>query len=161
MSLPRIVRNSVVSAAFAGLVLFLASCATPVTVATVPEDLSPAQLFQRAQDEINQDNWENARAYVMAFKERFPDEKVKDLEADYLLAQLLMKEDRPEEALAAFKTLLARFDEPDAQYYPQWVKILCVKLIHKLEVQLAPPATPAPAAPAPSESPVPAATPAS
>lgn len=170
-------------ATLAVIALLFTACATQITIAEVPADLSPAQLFQRAQDCLNRDEFDNARVYVKAFKERFPEEKVKDLEADYLLAQLLVKENKPAEALEAFKALSARYQEAEAGSYPQWVKILADKLVAKLEKQLTPPSpaaapvaspaataapqataqpadTPAPAtaAPASEATPVPAAT---
>jgi len=118
------------------LLLGLTACTTQISLVDVPEGLSPEQLFQKAQDALNLSEYDNARTFIYAFKDRYPDEKIKDLEADYLLAQISYKQGKLPEALAQYQALLARYDSDDAASYPQWPKILCIKLISKLEAKV-------------------------
>lgn len=113
----------------AALALMIAGCAsTPVVV---PDDLSPAELFQRAQEAAEQGQWEAARLHYNAFLERFPDERDAGAEAEYELAFLLYKEGRYEEARDAFNALIARYDTERG--LPDWPLVLSGRILEIMD----------------------------
>lgn len=142
--------------------LFLAfgtACVTVVHEEEIASDLTPAKFFQRAQEFVDQEQWEAALTYIKVFKERFPNDTARQIEAEYLLAQIDYKKDDLDAARAKYQAILDRYSQSDAASLPPQFKILSQKLIERIDAKkaakLAPFGTPSPT---PSVTPAPTAT---
>jgi len=145
----------VVVALFTTLVFACAS--SEKDPAKVPADLTSAKLFQSAQDAIRNEDYESANMYFNLIKNRFPNDDVIVLEANYNLAMVATKKERWDVALSGFKGVVAAYDNPEkkAKLPPQFLA-LSKKLIEDVSEKLKKQAkAPAPTASAsPSSAPV-------
>ena len=113
----------------AALVMF--SCATGPTV--VPENLSPAELIQRAQEASDRNRYEVSLQYYQAIIERFPFDIDNIIAAEYEIAFIHYKQKQYEIAKAEFSDLLERYNTPDEALLPPSFKILSLKIMEKIE----------------------------
>jgi outer membrane protein assembly factor BamD (BamD/ComL family) len=118
------------------LVCFIFSgCKSPPPV--IPEDLSQPEIFQRAQEQADNNRWDNALSYYEAFLERFPDDLPNVLAARYEIAFIQYKKEQYVESKKLFSELLETyktFDNPLA--VPQWPKVLAEKLVKKIDEKI-------------------------
>ena len=144
-----------------GAALVLVSCASTANL-DIPADLSPAKFFQTTQELVDKEQWDAASQYLNEFKKRYQDSQdvaIQDklLEGEYLTAQILYKRGKLAEARDAYAALLQKYDgvPEKASSPPQWIRILCTKMIDTITKKLAPkPLVPGPgASPAPGSSP--------
>ena len=119
--------------------LFLATLVTLVFLACqstpdeIPEDLSKAQMFQRAQEEVDRGDYEDALRYYREFIRRNPDDRGSVMEAEYEIAYIAYKQEEYDVAQERFETMLAQYEADEAQTLPKWPRVLAVKLIEKIE----------------------------
>lgn len=100
--------------------LVLAGCATVPT--EVPEDLSPAELLQRAQEFADESNYQAALAYNQAILDRFPEDRVSFITAQYHKGLFLQRSGEFDLAREQYELILTRFQaETDL---PNWIKVL-------------------------------------
>lgn len=110
-------------------VVALAACQTVPT--EIDEDLTQAELIQRAQEAVDQENWEAAIAYYEAIAERFPDDRTAVATARYEIAFIEYKRGNVQVAEAGFQELLAMYDFQGNQL-PAWPRVLANKLLEDI-----------------------------
>lgn len=113
--------------------VFAVSCASAPQPA--PENLSVAELIQRAQDAYDRDNFEQAVVFYQAIRERFPTDQSAQCAADYEIAFIRYKQKRLDEAREGFRALLARYQGPDAALLPSHYRVLGEKILAKIELE--------------------------
>lgn len=117
--------------AVAALLLTTACQSTPQEI---PEDLSKQEFFQRAQENMDELNWDSAMVYLEEFKVRFPDDQANIAAADYQISLIHYKLDRFDQAEEGFSDIIARYESAeDPSVLPQWVEVLSRKLLNKIE----------------------------
>jgi len=111
----------------------LAGCkSTPVIV---EPGLSPADLFQKAQEASDAGKYGAALSYYQAFQERYPDERDRNLWARYEIALLHHKMGDDPTALALFEELIALYTPETEKEYPAAPRILAEKLKAKITAE--------------------------
>ncbi len=98
----------------------------------IPEDLSQAEFFQRAQDEYDAERWDSAVRYYETFIERFPDAIGAHVEARYEIALITYRRGDPAGARVLFAQLLAEYDAPEA-LLPEWPRVLAEILVEEID----------------------------
>ena len=112
----------------------LVGCASEPEV--IPEDLSPAEMFQRAQEAVDDSRWELALRYYETFIERYPDDRGAIVEAEYEIAFIHYKQELYVESRALFEAILAEYEADSAGVLPDWPEILSQRLIEIIEDRL-------------------------
>ena len=108
------------------------SCQT--TDVEIPENLTPGEFFQEAQTASSEyGNYNKALVYYNTFIERYPDETLLIIEAEYEIALLYYKLGDDETAVKLFNGLLEKYDGPEAAILPAWPKVLSQKMIDIIE----------------------------
>ena len=102
----------------------------------IEEGLSPMEYFQRAQEASDAGRYDLSMAYYEKFQEQYPEERDRNVWAEYEIALLYHKMDKNKVALERFEALLARYEsgEPDL---PEGPRILAEKVKSRIEEQLA------------------------
>lgn len=118
----------------AAAVSLLAACSSVPD--EIEEGLSPMEYFQRAQEASDAGRYALSMAYYEKFQEQYPEERDRNVWAEYEIALLYHKMDKNEVALERFEALLARYEagEPDL---PEGPRILAEKVKSRIEEQLA------------------------
>ena len=98
---------------------------------SVPEDLSSAELFQRAQEYADDANYEAALLYLDAVDERFPDDRLIMITSQYHRALYLDQSGADEEAAAAFAAILSRYESETG--LPAWIQTLSERRLAELQ----------------------------
>lgn len=111
--------------------LFLLSCQTGPP--EIPEDMSQAEMFQRAQEALDDENYDAALAYYREFLERFPEDTGNRMAARYEIAFIYYKKGDYDTAEQQFQDLLAEYEEPVPEELPVWPRVLAEKLLDKIE----------------------------
>ena len=107
------------------------SCASgPVAI---PENLSPAELIQRAQEASDRNRYEVSLHYYETLIERFPFDIDNIIAAEYEIAFIHYKQKKYEVAKTEFTDLLDRYNTPDEELLPPQFKILSLKIMDKIE----------------------------
>jgi len=130
----RFLQPTIVSLVF-GALLLLASCQSAPE--EIPEGLSKAQMFQRAQEEVDRRNYEQALRYYDEFIRRNPDDPGSIIEAEYEIAYIAYKQEEYDTAEEKFETLLEQYDGERADQLPEWPQVLAVKLLDRIEEERA------------------------
>ena len=126
------VRFLTVSACLAAL----AACATAPK--TISEDLTPRELFQRAQEAVvERSDYATALVYYQTFLDRYPDDLQRGVEAEYEIAFIHYKLRNTELATQQFEQLLQRYKAEGAEVLPRWPKALAEKLLGKIKAEAA------------------------
>lgn len=134
------------------LPLLWAACKT--TPQEIPEGLSPAEYFQRAQEASDEGRYQQAMDIYRRFQSEYPDERDRQLWARYEIALLSYKMGDNEAALRGFEALLSEYaaaaaapaeGEAPARPLPEGPRILAEKLRKRIVEETAPPSA-APAA---------------
>lgn len=136
------IRTVTVILACLAAALFVAACKSPPPPSM--EGLSAAEIFQRAQDEAEKGNSEQAIRYYEAYKQMRPDDRARGAWASYEIAFLYHKMKNDELALKLFDELLAQYTAGGSDL-PPGPRILAEKLKASIEQSRAPraPAVPA------------------
>ena len=111
--------------------LLVFSCASGPTA--IPEDLTPAELIQRAQEESDRNRYEMSLQYYRTVIERFPFDIDNIIAAEYEIAFIHYKQKKYDVAKAEFNGLLERYKTPDEELLPQQFKILSLKIMARIE----------------------------
>lgn len=99
----------------------------------IPENLSKAQMFQRAQEEVDNQNYDLALRYYREFIQRNPDDRGSIVEAQYEIAYIAYKQEDYDVAEERFEALLTQYEADQADSLPEWPEVLAVKLLDKIE----------------------------
>ena len=102
----------------------------------IEEGLTPMEYFQRAQEASDTGRYALSMAYYEKFQEQYPEERDRNVWAEYEIALLYHKMGRNQIALERFEALLARYEsgEPDL---PEGPRILAEKVKVRIEEKLA------------------------
>jgi tetratricopeptide (TPR) repeat protein len=102
----------------------------------IEEGLTPMEYFQRAQEASDAGRYALSMAYYEKFQEQYPEERDRNVWAEYEIALLYHKMGKNQIALERFDALLARYEsgEPDL---PEGPRILAEKVKVRVEEKLA------------------------
>jgi outer membrane protein assembly factor BamD (BamD/ComL family) len=102
----------------------------------IEEGLTPMEYFQRAQEASDAGRYQLSMAYYEKFQEQYPEERDRNIWAEYEIALLYHKMGKDRIAVERFEALLARYDseEPDL---PEGPRILAEKVKTRIEEELA------------------------
>jgi outer membrane protein assembly factor BamD (BamD/ComL family) len=111
----------------------LAGCSSGPPV--IPEDLSVLQLFQRAQEETDYNEWENALVYYRTFIERHPEDLPNVTAARYEIAYINYKQENYAEAAKGFQELLDFYEKTNnlPLSFPLWPRVLSQKVMQTMK----------------------------
>lgn len=115
--------------------LFLTSCHSAPE--EIPEGLSQMEMFQRAQEAVDQGRWDQGLRYYREFIARFPDERGAIMEAEYEIAFIAYKQADYETARTRFEAILATYEADQSQSLPEWPRVLSERLIEIIEERTA------------------------
>ena len=125
-------RNSAALLFTAFLSLFLgASCATASV--DIREDMTPAELIQRAQEASDRNRYSVSLQYYQAILERFPYDIDSVCAAEYEIAFIHYKQKSYETAKTGFNELLERYNTVDEALLPPQFKVLAQIVLAKIE----------------------------
>ncbi len=102
----------------------------------VPEGLSPAEMFQRAQEAVDESDWDQALLFYEVFIERFPDNRGMIVEAEYEIAFIAYKQEQYEDSRFLFEAILANYEADNSGELPEWPEILSRKLIEIIDERM-------------------------
>jgi outer membrane protein assembly factor BamD (BamD/ComL family) len=123
-------RTALLGAACAATLVFLCSCASGPVI--IPSGLSVAEVFQRAQDASDRDNYSLAIRYYQTVPTSFPDDINHVTWASYEVAFLYHKMGRNATALTLINDLLETYDK-EGDKLPPAPHVLASKLKVRLE----------------------------
>lgn len=113
-------------------VLLLSACQT--TDIEIAENMTPGEFFQEAQTASTEfKDYERALLYYNTFMERYPNESLLLIEAEYEIAILYYKMEDNETAIKLFNGILEKYQQPDAAMLPAWPDVLSKKMIDIIE----------------------------
>ncbi len=121
---------------------FIFGCATVPT--DIPDDLSAPELFQRAQDSVDENNFRAAEVYYREALDRFGDDPEVATVAEYELGFLRYRQGNLEEARPFFEAVVARYELPGATQLPPWPPVLSQQFLDRIEAGEGPGASPPP-----------------
>ena len=109
----------------------LAGCSSGPPV--IPEDLSVLQFFQRAQEETENREWENALYYYETFIERNPDDLPSVTAARYEIAFIQYKQGNYADAAKDFQEILDFYETTDLPLsFPLWPQVLSRRVLQNM-----------------------------
>ena len=111
--------------------LGLFACAT--SRVNIPEELSPAEIIQRAQEASDRNRYNVALQYYEALLERNRTNIDLVCTAEYEIAFIHYKQKKYDQARDAFNALLERYNTPDEELLPQQFKILARKVLEQID----------------------------
>ncbi len=109
--------------------LFFSCASSPPPV---PQDASAQKIIQLAQERYDAYDLNGANYYYQILLDRFGSDPNYMLNAKYEMAFIQYKKGQKDKALAAFKEIVARYDQPDAASLSLTWKVLSEKLIAEL-----------------------------
>jgi len=112
------------------LFLLFAGCASNINIA---EDLSPAEIIQRAQEALDRNRFNVAVQYYEALYTRNPHNIDLIITAEYHIALINYKQKRYELARTEFNSLLEYYKTPDAELLPQHFKRLSEIVLERID----------------------------
>jgi len=123
-------KHSICIALVASAVL-LSSCATKLI--NIPEDLTAAELIQRAQEASDRNRYNVSLQYYETVIERFPFDIDSVCAAEYEIAFIHYKQKKYDIAKIEFQDLLERYNIVDEELLPPQFKILAQKILSNIE----------------------------
>ena len=96
----------------------LFSCMTVPKESEIPEDSSPADLTQKAQEAFDAGNYRAARVYYEVILKRFATDESACVAAQYELAHLHIKKRQWKAAYAILEKIIAKYESPMARHLP-------------------------------------------
>ena len=112
-------------------VLALLGCATGLVF--IPEDLTPAELIQRAQEASDKNRYKIALQYYQALYDRNYNNIDLVCTAEYEIAFIHYKKKKYIQAKTEFNALLDRYNASDDENLPQQFKLLANKVLERIE----------------------------
>jgi outer membrane protein assembly factor BamD (BamD/ComL family) len=111
--------------------LFISACVSATAV--IPNDISPAELIQRAQEASDKNRYNLALQYYQAVLERNSANIDMVCAAEYEIAFIHYKQKKYTEATEEFQALLKRYNTPDEELLPQQFKRLSNIVLERIE----------------------------
>ena len=124
-----IVRSAIVASAFA-LVVGLGACKTAPVV--IPQDMDAPSLILKAQEASDANNNALALRYYQALLDRYGDDPSNRAAGEYEIAFITFKQGDKLKAKELFNALLARYDAPGGEAYPERYKVLSKKILAEI-----------------------------
>jgi len=115
-----------------GLLLILSSCATTVNIA---DNLSSAELIQRAQEALDKNRYNIAIQYYQALNDRNRNNIDLVITAEYHIAHIHYKQKKYDLAREGLNAVLAYYNTPDAILLPQHFRKLSLIVLENIEVK--------------------------
>ena len=123
------------------LILITAAVSALLFCSSIPEEieegLTPMEYFQRAQEASDAGRYQLSMDYYEKFQEQYPDERDRNIWAEYEIALLYHKMGKHRIALERFDALLAKYEAGDPTL-PEGPKILVEKVRARILEQLPP-----------------------
>jgi len=113
-----------------GAALCLAACATGTL--NIPDELTPAELIQRAQEASDRNRYNQALQYYTALLERNRTNIDLVCTAEYEIAFIYYKQKKYTQAKEGFKNLLERYEAPDGDLLPPQFKRLATIVLDRI-----------------------------
>ncbi|MDR1586342.1 MAG: hypothetical protein LBS57_02665 [Treponema sp.] len=113
-----------------GAALFIPACAS--TAANISEELSPAELIQRAQEASDRNRYKTALQYYEALRDRNSTNIDLICTAEYEIAFIHYKQKKYSAAKEEFNALLERYNTPDEELLPQQFKRLAGIVLERI-----------------------------
>ena len=110
--------------------LCLAACATGT--ANIPQDLTPAELIQRAQEASDRNRYNHALQYYEALLERNSTNIDLVCTAEYEIAFIYYKQKKYSQAKDGFNNLLERYEGPNGNLLPPQFKRLATIVLDRI-----------------------------
>ncbi|MDR2921900.1 MAG: hypothetical protein LBU85_01000 [Treponema sp.] len=111
--------------------LGIAACATgPLNI---PQELTPAELIQRAQEASDKNRYNQALQYYMALLERNSTNIDLVCTAEYEIAFVYFKQKKYSQAKDGLNSLLERYDAPDGDLLPPQFKRLATIVLDRIK----------------------------
>ena len=118
-------------AAYIVIAALTVSCASRQVL--IPEDLTAAELIQRAQEASDRNRYNVSFQYYEAVLERFPFNTDYILAAEYEIALIHYKRRNYNSSRAGFNALLERYNTPDEALLPPQYKILAHIVLDRID----------------------------
>jgi outer membrane protein assembly factor BamD (BamD/ComL family) len=112
------------------LMLLFSACAS---TANISEDLSPAELIQRAHEAMDRNRYKTAIQYYQALYDRNPSNPDLRITAEYHIAFIHYKQKKYEQAKTEFNGVLAYYDSLDEELLPKHFKRLSQIVLKSIE----------------------------
>jgi outer membrane protein assembly factor BamD (BamD/ComL family) len=103
------------------LALLFSACASTIKIS---EDLSPAELIQRANEAMDRNRYKVAIQYYEALRDRNQSNIDLTITAEYHIAFIHYKQGKLEQARDELNAVLEYYNSPDAELLPQHYKRL-------------------------------------
>ena len=111
----------------AGMLWLLSACGSGPVV--ISEDISAAELIQRAQEASDRSRYNQSLQYYEAILDHFPLDIDNICAAEYEIAFIHYKQKQYDQAREGLTTLLSRYDSPDGELLPpQYKKLSAIVL---------------------------------
>ena len=107
------------------------SCVTKPVV--IPDDLTPAELIQRAQEASDRSRYSVSLQYYETIIERFPYDIDSVCAAEYEIAFIHYKQKKYDIAKVELNELLERYNIPDEELLPPQFKILSKIVLARID----------------------------
>ena len=115
------------------LIFLVSACKSgPVSV---PDDLPPSKIIQRAQEASDRNKYRQALGYYEIILDRYPYNQDLRIGAEYEIAFIHFKQKKYEQSKSEFQNLLERYNKLDAELLPPKYKILSEKVLSRIEEQ--------------------------
>jgi len=109
--------------------LLFSACASTVAIS---EDLSPAELIQRAQEASDRNRYNIALQYYQALLERNRDNIDLVITAEYEIAFIHYKQKKYQQSREELEALLEYYNTPDEELLPPQFKRLAVIVLERI-----------------------------
>jgi outer membrane protein assembly factor BamD (BamD/ComL family) len=100
---------------------------------TIPDDLTPAEIIQRAQEASDRNRYKTALQYYQALYDRNATNIDLICAAEYEIAFIHYKQKKYVEAREEFNALLERYNTPNEANLPQQFKLLANKVLERMD----------------------------
>jgi outer membrane protein assembly factor BamD (BamD/ComL family) len=110
--------------------LLFSACASQLNI---PQDLSPSEIIQRAQEASDKNRYNHALQYYQALLDRNPTNIDLVCTAEYEIAFIHYKQKKYIQARAGFNSLLELYNAYDEGYLPPQFKLLALKVLERID----------------------------
>ena len=111
-------------------ILLFSACQT---TANITDDMSSAELKQRAQEAMDRNNYNIAIQYYQTLHERHRNNIDLIITAEYHIAHIHFKQGRYEQARIELNALLQYYNNPDAELLPQHFRRLALIVLERID----------------------------
>jgi len=110
--------------------LFFSACASTLNIS---EDLSPAELIQRAQEASDRNSYNTALQYYYALRDRNKNNIDLIITAEYEIAFIHYKQKKYQQSREELNSVLEYYNTPDEELLPQQFKRLSQIVLNSID----------------------------